>query len=505
MKTISKILFISSTLLLLVVGCTKDFEEINYDPNRPVSVESGYILTYAQKALMDNLRDEWFGGRCTQSLAQHWAQRNYTEEDRYAHRTTVTNNAWRAFYRIAYNLERIIKLNTDPATQAQALGSGPNEHQIAVAKILKVWIMSIATDTWGDIPYSEAFQSNVIREPKYDRQQDLYPVLIQELKDAAAMINPANGDLTRGDVIYGGDVAKWKKFANTLRLRMALRMSKRSTTQLNDVMTLPASSFFESNDDNAIFTYQASSPNQGPVYVAFFVNARNDFTISKTLVDIMAGRNDVLNSKTNPLFGVAADPRLPIFAYQVGGVWQGMPHGMENNQTAQFAVNCPNYLNNPSVVHAADFGYTYMDYAELCFMMSEVNSWDQTWYERGIRASMEFWGAATADIDAYIASVPAASMATVMTQKYIAYYMQPEQAWFEYRRTGYPNMLVKPGEITHQIGATNVLFNALEGTDIPRRVLYPQDEQGVNKAQYTAAVAVFGADALNTRVWWDMP
>jgi hypothetical protein len=81
--------------------------------------------------------------------------------------------------------------------------------------------MSIATDTWGDIPYSEAFQSNVIREPKYDRQQDLYPVLIQELKDAAAMINPANGDLTRGDVIYGGDVAKWKKFANTLRLRMA--------------------------------------------------------------------------------------------------------------------------------------------------------------------------------------------------------------------------------------------------------------------------------------------
>lgn len=515
MKRFKILAFISSMLILFSVSCTKDFEEINKDPNNSVAVETGYLLTYAQKNIMDNMRDVWFGGRTTQVLAQHWCQRNYTDEDRYLFRTTVTNNAWRAFYRTMMNLEKIIELNTNEATQAQALASGPNDHQIAVAKILQVYLMSVITDTWGDAPYSEALKGNQILQPKYDKQEDIYAKMITELKDAANLINPANGDLTVGDVIYGGDVAKWKKFANSLRLRLALRVKAKNPAYLNEVKALPANSFFESNDDDAIFGYLPDAPNQGPIFRGFFVDARNDFTIAKPLVEILAGRNDTLNAgKTNPFFGIF-DPRLDVWAYASDdptspyfGKYVGMPYGMLEANAKQFAQYCPDYTKKPSIVHTADYGYTFMDYAEVCFIMSEVNNWNQDWYVKGIRASMEHWGVGQALITAYLGAVPAANEERVMTQKYLALYMQPEQAWFEYRRMGYPKMLVHPGDITHRVydnqgNPTNLVFEPLEGNAIPRRLQYPVEEQGVNKSGYQGAVANQGQDVLSTRVWWD--
>jgi len=504
MKTLSKILLISSLFVFLVSGCTKDFEKINTNPNNPTSIESGYILTYTQKNFIDNLRNEWFAGRGTQLFAQQWSQNNYPDEDRYAIRSTTLDNAWRSFYRTIMNLEQIIKLNTDPATKGNALASGPNEHQIAVAKIMKAWIFQIITDTWGDVPYSEAFKANLNRSPKYDKQSDIYADLINELIDAAALIDPANGDIS-GDLIYGGDMAKWKKFANTLRLRIALRMSNVDNAPLTAVLALPATSFFESNADNAGVTYLQDSPNEGPVYVAFFVNSRNDFTITKTFCDLLKGVNDTLNAKTNPFVGIF-DPRLPLWAYPVDGTnYYGMPFGMDDAHTKAYAPNTPSYYDHPSVVHAPDFTYLYMDYAEYCFIMSEVNGWNQTWYTKGIQASMEWWGVDAADITAYLAAVPAANQENVLTQKYIALYMQPEQAWAEYRRTGYPHTLLHPGEITMKVGATNVIFETLnvDDTDIPRRMTYPQDEYNVNKANVEAAAALLGADKQTSNVWWE--
>ncbi|MDZ4203206.1 MAG: SusD/RagB family nutrient-binding outer membrane lipoprotein [Bacteroidales bacterium] len=508
-------IFSLMVFLAIIVGCTKDFEKINTDPNNSVAVETGYLLTFAQKNIMDNIRDVWFGGRTTQVLAQHWSQRNYTDEDRYLFRTTVINNAWRVFYRTMMNLEEIIRLNTNEATKDQALASGPNKHQIAVAKILQVYLMSIITDTWGDAPYSEALKGNQILQPKYDKQEDVYKKMIDELKAASTMINPADGNLTIGDIIYNGDMTKWKKFANSLRLRLALRVKTKNPTYLAEAIALPASSFFESNQDNAVFKYLNAAPNQGPVYRAFFVDARNDFTIAKPFVELLAGRNDTLNAgKNNPFFGIT-DPRIAIWSYRNNdltspyfGRYIGMPYGMLETNAKQFSQHCPDYFNNPSIVHKADFGYTYMDYAEVCFIFSEANAWNQTWYTKGVRASMEFWGVPTAQINTHIASIGSANAEKVMTQKYIALYMQPEQAWFEYRRMDFPKMLIKPGEITHRIYNAagvpqNLVFEALEGTAIPRRLQYPVEELGVNKTGYDGAIVSQGQDLMSTKVWWD--
>jgi hypothetical protein len=505
MKTLYKKVLGILLLLALLVGCTKNFDEINTDPNNPEMVATGFIFTYVEKNIMDNLRDEWAGGRMFFSLAQYWSQINYTDEDRYAHRSTVTDAWWRAMYTAAMNLETIIKLNTDEATKTDALASGANENQIAAAKILKVYIFSVLTDAFGDVPYSEAFLAQANRQPKYDAQSEIYPKLLMELQEAWGMINLDAPGILTGDIIYGGDMMKWKKFAASLGLRIAQRMGGRDGgTSLEAIIGLATvDGFFTSNDDNAKFAYVGAGDN-GPLYDAWFTEARNDFTLSKPFVTILQGENDDLNGKTNPFFGLV-DPRLPIFAGVEGYIY-GMPYGMTDAETKAFAPNCPDFNATPPSTLDQTFAYTFMDYAEVCFILSEYYGWDQAWYEKGVRASMEDWGCDPAAIDAFVSAMPGASQETVLTQKYIALYIQGEQGWMEYRRSGFPKMLIKPGQQTNTSPEGDpIYFEPLEGDgiDIPSRILYAVEEYNINNGAVKAAALAIGGDLLDTKVWWD--
>ena len=120
---------------------------------------------------------------------------------------------------------------------------------------------------------------------------------------------------------------------------------------------------------------------------------------------------------------------------------------------------------------------------------------------------MEYWGVSATDISTYLSAVPAANAKpngeNVITQKYLALYMQGYQAWAEYRRTGFPKTMLHPGEISYNNGTKDIIFTALAGTDIPRRLTYPEQEYVVNNANVTAAVTQMGGDELDTKVWWD--
>lgn len=511
MKTIPKKVLYILMLITLMVGCTKNFDEINKDPNNPENVATGFVFTYSEKYIMDNLRDEWAGGRMFFLLPQYWSQINYTDEDRYAFRSTVTDAFWRAMYTAGMNLENIIKLNTDEATKTDALASGANENQIAAAKILKVYIFSILTDAFGDVPYSEAFLANQNRQPKYDAQSEIYPKLLQELFDATDMINLDADGIRFGDIIYDGDMAKWKKFGASLALRLAQRWEKVDAGAALDgvIAKYGNNGFFTSNDESAKFAYLGAGDN-GPLYDAWFTEARNDFTLSEPFVQILKGENDDLTGKTNPFAGIV-DPRIWIYAPGYADIL-GIPYGMTDAETKAYKndhiESVPDFLSNPPSVLDQTYAYPYMDYAEVCFILSEYNGWDQTWYEKGVRASMEDWGVASADIDAYVAAMPAAAEATVLTQKYIALYLQGEQGWFEYRRSGYPKMLTLPGEVTSLApDGSDIIFEALEGngTEIPRRITFPVEEYNINNAAVTAAKSAMGGDDLDTHVYWDRP
>ncbi len=537
MKAFNKILVLFGIVAIFIGGCTKNFDQINEDPNYPTEVTTCALFTAAQKSLMDDMMDEWWAGRQSQLYAQYWTQRNYTSEDRYSMRQNNNNTYFRLLYTDIMDLVEIIRLNEDTLTRVKYSIYGDNDNQVACAKILKAWAMQVMTDTYGDIPYTEAFQGNAkveILNPKYDKQEDVYAALLTDLKAAVDMINVDASGFSSGDIIYGGDMAKWKKFGNSLRLRVALRMSGRDKSKLDDIIAENAGdpeAYFTSNADNAIFSYIGSNPNVAPVYNALWNEARNDFTMAKPLIELLKGDNDTLNGKINPFHGLV-DPRLQIYSRPKSGVYRGMPYGMTDAQSQSYKGKCPSFYYDPNgnaayntvtatVVHNPRWSPVYMDYAEVEFILSEVNDFEQTHYINGVRASIEYWRDMAADFESwsttkindfnvqleqYIATLPPANMENVMTQKYIAFYMQGYQAWSEYRRLGYPTMLVKPGEVTNILAdGTLIYFNSLEDThgDIPRRVTYPQQEYTVNNTNTTAAAEHMQGDYLYTHVWWD--
>ena len=215
---------------LLLGSCKKNFESINEDPNNPKEVPNAYLLTGAQRGIMDNTIDVWWGANVGNQLGQYWSSNQYTSESRYFYRTSVTNQSWRSFYGGVrndqlvnvgglYELSEIVRKCKEDSIVASVGGYVPN--QIAVATILRVWLFQNMTDAWGDIPYSEALQADANKTPKYDKQEDIYNGLLTEINDAIGMIDDAESG-PHGDVVYNGDMAAWKKFANSLKMRLAL-------------------------------------------------------------------------------------------------------------------------------------------------------------------------------------------------------------------------------------------------------------------------------------------
>jgi hypothetical protein len=497
-------------IALLLLGATLFSCEVDYygDPNNPEVAPTYGIINQVQKQFMDDTRDEWFSGRQALLWVQYWNQVNYTEEDRYQYRETVNQSAWDDIYKNAQDLQDLITLNTDEATKGDMAQYGPNVNQIAAARIMLAYIYCTATELWGDVPYSsysstnETFQANKLKSdgidtPVYASQADIYPDLLKELDEAQASIITTE-KMIDGDNFFGGDAAQWKKFANSLRLRIANRIKDVYSGAQTHITNAITAGVMTSNDDNAGVTYEANAVNGAPMYRAFVVSARKDFAPSMQFVELLQG-------KRGP-FGVV-DPRLDIFvADNANGDKVGIPLTDANSTVTKFTDES---LPGEAIL-APDYTEIYMEYSEVCFIMSELNGWSQSWYEKGVRASMEKWGVATADIDAYIASLPAASEETVMMQKYIALYMQPMEAWSEYRRTGYPNTLVKPNvKYTYTWPTANgeksaeYIFKPIgELTDLPTRNMYLLNEGSINKTNKDNAAAAMGGDTQSTKLWW---
>ncbi len=220
---------------LLLAACSDDkFRDINTDPNRPADVPTTTIISTAQKQLVDALRGSAANFRGSMLFAQYLSQNQYTNESRYDIGRTNADAIWDGTYKALNNLEQIIRLNTDPLTKVRVAGTvGPNENQIAIVRILKSWAFLSLTDVFGDIPYNsygnsdpdfQALKVNPeILKPKYASQEKIYADILKELKGAAAQLTATN-TFQAYDGIYKGNTALWKKFANSLRLRVAVRI-----------------------------------------------------------------------------------------------------------------------------------------------------------------------------------------------------------------------------------------------------------------------------------------
>ncbi|MCE5347183.1 MAG: SusD/RagB family nutrient-binding outer membrane lipoprotein [Bacteroidales bacterium] len=510
--------YFAAVLLMLVIfspGCTEDFEEINSNPNSPAISQAApdMLLTNAIESMTDRVHEIFFGHEMGSCWVQHMAKVQYPDEDKYVPRMSVINNTWNSFFSVSgYDVQVVYNIGV----------AKNNDSYKAVALILKSYIVSVLTDEFGDIPYSEAFRgadATPILSPVFDTQESIYAALLANLEEANTLLKE-DGPEIGGDILFGNDLMKWKKFANSLRLRLLLRQSDRidpttaMKTIVNDPDTYP---IFESIDDNAALVYLGSAPNNNPINENR--KTRDDHRVSKTLVDYMY---------TNAV--IDYDYRIFVYAEPAEGPndFVGLPNGM--NAAAAAAYN-GNGISNTSKIgryfSAAEAPGMLMSYPELQFILAEAaargfltGSPDLTaaesYYNEGVTSSTmtyateigaaigRFYGAAA---DKYVPGSggandpllwflegdgvfdPANALKQIATQKWVAMFDQGIQAEFEWKRTGYPIL-------TPAIAGQN-------GGKIPVRAYYPSDEAGRNPTNYAAAVARQGADDLNTRVWWD--
>jgi hypothetical protein len=491
-KKYIKIGFVPLFAAATLAGCER-FQEINTDPNNSSETSTSFLLANAQREMMDRTWDEWFNSRRGNQLAQYWSSNQYSNESRYQLRTTITNSYWAGFYAVPLqDLQTIINLNTD--TPEDHVGFGKTENQIAIANILQTWLYQNMTDCWGPIPYSQALQGSVYPQPKFDSQSEVYSGMLAALNNAIAAID-VNDNSVQGDIIYNGDMSMWLKFANSLKLRVALRMADvESTTASTAVNEAVTSGIFTSNADNAQFNYLSADPNINPQAEDY--KTRNDFAASNVMVDELARLGD-------PRIGFYYSPTVET------GTYIGEVYGL-SEANAALTRNDSISQRNPTVL-AADAPGIYLDYAQVEFMLAEavergyISGSAITHYNNGIAASMDWWNDGSVnstDIANYIAQ-PTVDYNTLTAagetwkqvigrQKWIALYMQGIQGWTEWRRLDFGILQVP-------------VDGVLNGTSIPTRMIYPLDEQTLNGTSYSEAVSALGGpDGQDTKLWWDV-
>src|SRR5699024_10734573 len=441
-KTHNKKLGVVILLLLMATtyACSDLTSNYNENPNATGNAPTPYLLTNAQKSLSDQYWGEFPLGYFGNLYSQYWSQNQYTAESRYAYRPSVVNSIWEDYYLTLNTLQQIIRQNRDkPSEQAQY---GKPANQIAVAKILKAFAYQNMTEIWGSIPFGkDALKGAANTTPKYTPQKDVYAGLIKMLTEASDSIDTSVETMASGDIIYGGDMAKWKKLANSLKMRVGIRIAD-ANPQLAEQAVKEAHSagVITSNDDNALFEYKAQ-PNNNPINDAYI--GRDDFAVSNTLVGFMKANDDPrLSAYAETTFTDKAGELLEDGRPSGVDEYIGFPYGMEQGPAT--ARKGTHEWSRPSLrVREATAPAIYMTAAEMLSDQDQaaqrgwISATPSAKYEAAIDASMEYWDISSG-ISAYKANVsynPGNFKEQIAHQKWVALYMQGSQGWAVLRRT----------------------------------------------------------------------
>jgi hypothetical protein len=469
------LLAVAAVGMLGLSSCDKGFEEMNIDPNQPTQVPAGNLLTQAQLSL-----NQLFWGRAANAsfgmlMVQHFSQNEYAEQSRYSYVPASFNAIWSTAYAGGLNDLRVaagIVLNDETITETV------RQNRLAILEIMEVWTFHNLTDIFGDIPYSEALTD--IPSPAYDAQSEIYPDLIRRLNEAVAQITPGAGSFASGENVYGGDMEQWRLLANSLKLRIAMRMSDVAPNVAAPTVQEAYNAGVITDWDNAaVFTFDPQAALANPLYIDAVINRRDDFSVSKTLIDFMQ-END--------------DPRLTSFAApNPSGNYVGMPYGLTDAEA--FANKNRTSRPNP-ILREQQSEAIIIGPSEVYFLLAEaaekgfISGNPADFYESALETSMEQWGIGAAATEQYIAENPynSANWSQIIgEQKWVALYMQGLQAWAEWRRLDYPELPFP--------AAADPSVNV-----IPTRAFYPADEEGVNRTNLQAV----GVNDLVTPMWWDV-
>jgi hypothetical protein len=455
-------------------NCTADFEEVNTDPNNPTDVPAHLFLGNIIRVNQNIIYNAQAGGDMGLCWAQHWSKVQYNDEEKYLPRRGVIDNIWDGLYADAIS---------DAKSMYNKAVTEDNKNLQAISLVLQANTFQILTDIYGPVPFTEVGQPGNLK-PKFDSQEEVYNGIIEYLTQADALFAENQGDVPgSSDLIYGGNITKWKKLGNSLRFKALLRISDKLdvASQLQALVT--SGELISSNTESAQLIYLAAQPDANPIYETIIFNNRAEYKNSSVLIDKLTNAND---------------PRLPFISKKNNaGIYIGNVPGVEN-------ISNYNGFSSPGTMYlASTLPGVILSHAQVKFMLAEAAnrgfiSGGQTaalnYYLEGIKANMEFNGVDNAVIDNYL-NLPNINFTTaedgrnkIGEQNWIALYGQGIEAWTEWRRTGIPSL--------------SPVQNAAIPS-IPTRYYYPTYLVNINKDNYLNAVATLsGGDELTSPVWW---
>lgn len=516
-----KIIYITAFLLVVsgFYSCDKGFDRENTDPINIISSSPDKLLAPALvNVLTGNLvRNRNFNNELMQVTVTQ-SEDNYAVF-RYDFRANMADYTWNIWYPELTNFRDIYEIASKPEYQ--------NDSYKGIALVCEAWVFSLLTDTYGDVPFKEANQGKTgLVEPAFDTQKEIYTALFAKLEEANTLLTGNTVIDAASDPLYKGDIALWRKFCNSLHLRLLLRLSGKQEVastmiaKIKEMVDTNPSNYpiFTSNAESAVLKWNGGTVTTDP-YTNPYVNAlrENDFTIPSMCNFFILKLDDWKDPRIDigTTYGANARNRLGIAPGSGGfiGIDSGYEPGNKENRQAYFY----SFSNSEFSLQKSPLTGIIMTYAELQFILAEAaaKGWiagsAETLYYTGIANAINYWvpkfstNIAGSEFTNYIANagigwdnnlpLDAATgdskMERIHIQKYYSLFLADFQQWFEHRRTGHPILPKGPG-----------LRN---GGKMPVRMNYPLYIQSANPTNYSKAVTNMGGDSINTLVWWQKP
>jgi hypothetical protein len=494
-----------------LVSCDNGFDELNTNRVQPTSLSPTYLLNTAI------IRSSFPGQTLPYELAivqqivspnsGVLAGGNFNQDNR-----AVTLGVWQRYYR------DVLKHTADVMMATSKDASKANLYHMA--RIIRAHAAMIVTDTYGDVPYTDAGQGFITNNvlPKYESQEAIYADILKQLDEASAALDPSL-PAEAGEVLYGGNIARWKRFGYSLLLRAAMRHSKVApATAQNYAGRAVAGGLMQSNADNAVIVHTPNYTND--IGTTLNSTEANNFYLTEPFVNYLKNNNDprLASIAVRYVGAKSGADQKPRTATDPGNgntsvaVQIGMPMGYDNASITPVATSKGlasfydfSQLDRTRMgrVDAPAFLVTYAQ-TQLLLAEAVVRGWAQgdaaTLYSNGIRAHMQqlssYQNAAVPEdaITTYLRANPldpVNALEQINTQYWVASFLNGPEAFANFRRSGFPNL------------APNPYPGKDEGVVFIRRLTYPDSEKSVNSGNIQEAINRQGTDDLKTRVWWD--
>jgi len=509
-----KIVTIISFFAISLSGCEKGLSDLNVNTTSPTDLDPVLLLNQAIINTSFPVKSLVFDIGIVQQMVTPnggvLAGANFNQDSR----DVTTQPLWTAYY------QSVIKNTHDAVVRSKSNAARSNMYNMA--RIFQAYVFMILTDEYGDIPYTQggAGYSDQIILPAYDAQQDIYPKIVQELTDASAALS-TSATIETGDVLYAGDVSKWKKFANSLLLRAGMRLSKVDPAKAQSTVSAAvAAGVITGNADNAYIRHDANFTQ--PIGSTLNGSEAANFYLTKSFVDQLKNTNDPrLQAIAIRYVGAASGAGQTVAVGSTDPLKQiGMPIGYDNGSIVAKAradglasfydysqADRRRILKISSPVFLVTAAQTNLLLAEASFRGWITGGTAGQYFSAGIKAHMDQMAVydpgcavAATDRDNYVAANPLPAgdeLEQINIQYWIASFLNGPEAFANFRRSGFPALTPNPYGQPNNPDVPN-------GTFI-RRLTYPTSELSVNTKNVNAAITRQGADKLSTRIWWDKP